>query len=406
MSTTRRRRSYEAGHKPKWLVVIDDTPECDRAVYFAARRAARVGAGVIMLRVIETHDRNQQWLGVADIMKAEAHEEANAALDKYATRANGMAGITPERVVREGATADEILGLIEDDEDIAILVLAAGNRQGRAGAAGRQRRQHRRRLPDPGRHRAGAPERRRARRDDLTAPRSGAYGDDVKTARNGLGRAVVDPGPPTPLICYGDLSRAGLEPAPAKETTDVHPDRSHAQSGDPEVPARDRRCSKPARSTCASPPTRRNRRWRSGCSPSRASTACSSAPTSSPSPRPTASGSSSSPRSSAPSWSTSCPARRCSRRARPAATTTRTSSSRPADEEIVTTIKDLIETRVRPAVANDGGDITFRGFKEGIVYLHMKGACSGCPSSTATLQHGIQNLLKHFVPDVVEVRPV
>ena len=77
-----------------------------------------------------------------------------------------------------------------------------------------------------------------------------------------------------------------------------------------------------------------------------------------------------------------------------------------ADEEIVTTIKDLIETRVRPAVANDGGDITFKGFKEGIVYLHMKGACSGCPSSTATLQHGIQNLLKHFVPEVVEIRPV
>ena len=76
------------------------------------------------------------------------------------------------------------------------------------------------------------------------------------------------------------------------------------------------------------------------------------------------------------------------------------------DEEIVTTIKDLIETRVRPAVANDGGDITFRGFKEGVVYLHMKGACSGCPSSTATLRHGIQNLLKHYVPEVVEVRPV
>ena len=77
-----------------------------------------------------------------------------------------------------------------------------------------------------------------------------------------------------------------------------------------------------------------------------------------------------------------------------------------ADAETVATIKDLIETRVRPAVANDGGDITFRGFKDGIVYLNMKGACSGCPSSTATLQHGIQNLLKHFVPDVVEVRPV
>jgi Fe-S cluster biogenesis protein NfuA len=77
-----------------------------------------------------------------------------------------------------------------------------------------------------------------------------------------------------------------------------------------------------------------------------------------------------------------------------------------ADAETVDMIKDLIETRVRPAVANDGGDITFRGFKDGIVYLNMKGACSGCPSSTATLQHGIQNLLKHFVPDVVEVRPV
>jgi Fe-S cluster biogenesis protein NfuA len=77
-----------------------------------------------------------------------------------------------------------------------------------------------------------------------------------------------------------------------------------------------------------------------------------------------------------------------------------------ADAETVEQIKDLIETRVRPAVANDGGDITFRGFKDGIVYLNMKGACSGCPSSTATLQHGIQNLLRHFVPDVVEVRPM
>jgi Fe-S cluster biogenesis protein NfuA len=76
------------------------------------------------------------------------------------------------------------------------------------------------------------------------------------------------------------------------------------------------------------------------------------------------------------------------------------------DAETVATIKDLIETRVRPAVAGDGGDITFRGYKEGIVYLNMKGACSGCPSSTATLKHGIQNLLRHFVPDVVEVRPI
>ena len=76
------------------------------------------------------------------------------------------------------------------------------------------------------------------------------------------------------------------------------------------------------------------------------------------------------------------------------------------DAETVATIKDLIETRVRPAVAGDGGDITFKGYKEGVVYLTMKGACAGCPSSTATLQHGIQNLLQHFVPDVTEVRPV
>src|SRR5512139_2562273 len=100
-----RRRSYESGHKPKFLVVIDDTPECDRALYFASRRSLRIGATVVMLRVIETQDRNQQWLGVADIMRAEAHEEANTALNKYSTRANGIAGVTPERAVREGKTA-------------------------------------------------------------------------------------------------------------------------------------------------------------------------------------------------------------------------------------------------------------------------------------------------------------
>jgi Fe-S cluster biogenesis protein NfuA len=76
------------------------------------------------------------------------------------------------------------------------------------------------------------------------------------------------------------------------------------------------------------------------------------------------------------------------------------------DAETVATIKELLETRVRPAVANDGGDITFKGYKDGVVYLNMRGACSGCPSSTATLRHGIQNLLRHFIPDVTEVRPV
>ncbi|WP_337268008.1 NifU family protein [Oryzifoliimicrobium ureilyticus] len=73
------------------------------------------------------------------------------------------------------------------------------------------------------------------------------------------------------------------------------------------------------------------------------------------------------------------------------------------DESIVLTIKELLDTRVRPAVAQDGGDITFRGYRDGKVYLNMKGSCSGCPSSTATLKHGVQNLLRHFVPEVQEV---
>jgi Fe-S cluster biogenesis protein NfuA len=77
-----------------------------------------------------------------------------------------------------------------------------------------------------------------------------------------------------------------------------------------------------------------------------------------------------------------------------------------ADGEIVTTIKQLLDTRVRPAVAQDGGDITFHGFKDGVVFLNMKGSCAGCPSSTATLKHGIENLLRHFVPEVTEVRAV
>ena len=76
----------------------------------------------------------------------------------------------------------------------------------------------------------------------------------------------------------------------------------------------------------------------------------------------------------------------------------------PKDQAVVDTIKELLETRVRPAVAQDGGDITFSGFRDGVVYLHMRGACSGCPSSTATLRHGIENLLRHFCPEVQEVR--
>src|SRR4029077_16739791 len=148
-----KRRSYEAGHKPKFLVVIDESPECDRAVYYASRRAARTGASVVMLLVIEPHDRHQQWLGVADIMKAEAHEAASQKLDEFAARANGVAGITPERVIRDGDTSAAILKLIDEDEDIPILVLAAGT--GQEG-------------PGP---RRGAPERRAPRRGGGARPR-------------------------------------------------------------------------------------------------------------------------------------------------------------------------------------------------------------------------------------------
>ena len=76
------------------------------------------------------------------------------------------------------------------------------------------------------------------------------------------------------------------------------------------------------------------------------------------------------------------------------------------DDEIVAQIKELLDTRVRPAVAQDGGDIIFQGFEDGIVYLHMQGSCSGCPSSTATLKAGIENMLRHYIPEVVEVRAV
>jgi nucleotide-binding universal stress UspA family protein len=122
---TTQRRSYETGHKPKCLVIVDDTAEWDRAVYYASRWAIRVGGGVVMLRVIEIEDQNQQWLGVAEVMRAEAHEDANAALDRAAGRANGIAAITPERVIREGDPTEQILDVIDKDVDIALLVLAA-----------------------------------------------------------------------------------------------------------------------------------------------------------------------------------------------------------------------------------------------------------------------------------------
>src|ERR1700690_797725 len=113
MST--QRRSYQAGHKPKCLVIVDDTAEWDRAVYSASRWAIRAGGGVVMLRIIETEDQNQQWLGGAGIMRAGAYYGANAALPRAAGRANGIAAITPERVIREGDPIEQILDVIDKD---------------------------------------------------------------------------------------------------------------------------------------------------------------------------------------------------------------------------------------------------------------------------------------------------
>jgi Fe-S cluster biogenesis protein NfuA len=88
------------------------------------------------------------------------------------------------------------------------------------------------------------------------------------------------------------------------------------------------------------------------------------------------------------------------------ATGTAAATSEEPEDEVVTQIKELLETRVRPAVAQDGGDIIFHDFDDGVVYLHMQGSCSGCPSSTATLKAGIENMLRHYIPEVLEVRAV
>ena len=121
-----KRRSFEAGHKRKYLVIVDDTEECDHAVYWAAKRAGRTKSIIVMLRVIETGDHGQQWLGVADSMKAEAMEAAKAVLHKYVERAKKIAKIKIDQVIRDGNTTEQILKLIDEDADIGILVLAAG----------------------------------------------------------------------------------------------------------------------------------------------------------------------------------------------------------------------------------------------------------------------------------------
>jgi nucleotide-binding universal stress UspA family protein len=120
-----KRLSREAGHRRKFLAIIDDTPECERAVAYASKRAKSTGGMLVLLYVIEPGDF-QHWLGVEKIMREEANQAAGAALDVYATRVREQVGVEPELVIREGKPAEEIHRLIEDDQDIAILVLAAG----------------------------------------------------------------------------------------------------------------------------------------------------------------------------------------------------------------------------------------------------------------------------------------
>lgn len=119
-----KRKSSEEGHRRKFLVVIDDTPECGRAVAYAAKRAERTNGGLVMLYVIKPSEF-QHWIGVENIMRAEAQEEANTILSRYQQEALQSAKIEPEQVILEGAPNDAIAQLIEEDEDIAILVLAA-----------------------------------------------------------------------------------------------------------------------------------------------------------------------------------------------------------------------------------------------------------------------------------------
>ncbi len=119
------RKSNEEGHLRKFLVVVDDTPECGRAIVYASKRAARTGGVVILLFVIEPGNF-QHWLGVEDIMRQEARDNADTILARAAEKVRAAARTEPELVVREGHPSDEILALIEEDADIAILVLAAG----------------------------------------------------------------------------------------------------------------------------------------------------------------------------------------------------------------------------------------------------------------------------------------
>jgi nucleotide-binding universal stress UspA family protein len=125
-TSRRRRRSTEPGHRRKFLIVVDETPECDRAIYFAARRAQSTGGTVVMLAITERPD-GQFGRSVEELMRTEAQEKARTALDKAALRGRLVSGLEPETLIEEGDPTSVIQKVIEADEDIAVLVLAAGN---------------------------------------------------------------------------------------------------------------------------------------------------------------------------------------------------------------------------------------------------------------------------------------
>ena len=128
MIKNRRRASHEEGHSRKFLVIVDGTPESERALHFAAKRAEHTGGGVTLLRVIAPGDF-QHWIGVGNIMREEAEEEARRLLERMVAEAESCSGIKAESVMREGDLVDELVGLIEEDQDIAILVLGASTEQ-------------------------------------------------------------------------------------------------------------------------------------------------------------------------------------------------------------------------------------------------------------------------------------
>jgi nucleotide-binding universal stress UspA family protein len=121
-----KRSIREEGHRRKFLAVIDDTPECERAVTYASRRARTTNGVVVLLYIVKSEDF-QQWMGVGDIMRAEARTEAQAALERHADKVRQDINMDCELVIREGAVLENIRSLIEEDSDIAILILAAGN---------------------------------------------------------------------------------------------------------------------------------------------------------------------------------------------------------------------------------------------------------------------------------------